>query len=126
MPCSKGMAETAANLPERASTGITGLDDVLAGGLPKNRLYLIQGNPGAGKTTAALQFLIAGRERGESGLYVTLSETAEELDGVARSHGWTLDGIRLYELAPGEEALQSDYTLFHPAEMELSKTTQGV
>lgn len=120
------MAETAADVPDRASTGIRGLDDVLGGGLPKNRLYLIQGNPGAGKTTAGVQFLMAGRERGESGLYVTLSETAEELEGVARSHGWTLEGIRLYELAPGEEALQADYTLFHPSEMELSKTTQGV
>ena len=120
------MAETAADVHERASTGIRGLDDILAGGLPTNRLYLIQGNPGAGKTTAALQFLMEGRERGESGLYVTLSETAEELEGVARSHGWTLEGIRLYELAPGEEALQSDYTLFHPSEMELSRTTQGV
>jgi circadian clock protein KaiC len=111
---------------ELAATGIEGLDDILSGGLPRNRLYLIQGNPGAGKTTAGLQFLLAGREKGESGLYVTLSETAAELTSVARSHGWSLDGIRLYELSPGEEALQSDYTLFHPSEVELGKTTQGV
>jgi circadian clock protein KaiC len=109
-----------------AGTGIEGLDTILGGGLPRNRLYLIQGNPGAGKTTAGLQFLLEGRARGESGLYVTLSETADELTSVARSHGWSLDGIRLYELAPGEEALQADYTLFHPSEVELGKTTQGV
>ena len=111
---------------ERARTGIEGLDTILGGGLPRSRLYLIQGNPGSGKTTAGLQFLLEGRRRGEAGLYVTLSETAEELNDVARSHGWSLDGIRLYELAPGEEALQGDYTLFHPSEMELSRTTQGV
>jgi circadian clock protein KaiC len=111
---------------ERARTGIDGLDDILGGGLPRNRLYLIQGNPGAGKTTAGLQFLLQGVKEGESVLCVTLSETAEELEAVARSHGWSLDGIRLYELAPGEEGLKSDYTLFHPSEVELNKTTQGV
>ena len=109
-----------------AATGIEGLDLILGGGLPTSRLYLVQGNPGSGKTTAGLQFLMEGRGKGESGLYVTLSETADELTAVARSHGWSLEGIRLYELAPGEEALQSDYTLFHPSEVELGKTTQGV
>src|SRR4029450_5269103 len=118
---------TASHVPaDLAGTGIEGLDDVLRGGLPRNRLYLVQGNPGSGKTTAGLQFLLEGREQRESGLYVTLSETGDELNSVARSHGWSLGGIRIYELAPGEEALQSDYTLFHPSEMELSKTTQGV
>jgi circadian clock protein KaiC len=111
---------------ERARTGIDGLDAVLGGGLPRHRLYLIQGNPGAGKTTAGLQFLLQGRREGEAVLYVTLSETAEELRAVARSHGWTLDGVRIHELAPGEEGLKSDYTLFHPSEVELNKTTQGV
>lgn len=116
----------AAGAPERACTGIEGLDDVLGGGLPRNRLYLIQGNPGAGKTTAGLQFLLQGRREGEAVLCVTLSETADELDVVARSHGWSLEGITLYELAPGEEGLKSDYTLFHPSEVELNKATQGV
>ena len=111
---------------DRARTGIDGLDDVLGGGFPRNRLYLIQGNPGSGKTTAGLQFLLQGRAEGEAGLCVTLSETAHELNGVARSHGWSLEGIQLYELAPGEEGLKSDYTLFHPAEVELNRTTQGV
>ncbi len=79
-------------------TGIPGLDEVLPGGLPANRLYLVEGMPGAGKTTLALQFLLEGRRSGERGLYVTLSETKEELLQVAESHGWSLEGIELYEL----------------------------
>jgi circadian clock protein KaiC len=110
----------------RASTGIPGLDDVLGGGFPRNRLHLVQGDPGSGKTTAALQFLMRGREDGESGLYVTLSETADELRGVATSHDWSLDGITLYELPASDEAAKGDYTLFHPSEVELGKATQGV
>jgi len=111
---------------ERARTGIAGLDDVLGGGLPRNRLYLVEGNPGAGKTTAGLQFLLEGVAEGESVLLVTLSETAHELQAIASSHGWSLDRIRVYELAPGEEGLKGDYTLFHPSEVELNKTMQGV
>jgi circadian clock protein KaiC len=109
-----------------APTGIEGLDDVLGGGLPRNRLHLIQGDPGSGKTTAALQFLLQGMGSGEGGLYVTLSETAEELIGVARSHGWSLEGVTIHELTPGDEATKGDYTLFHPSEVELGKTTQAV
>lgn len=123
----KAMVKTPTDgTPDRARTGITGLDEILGGGLPRNRLYLIQGDPGAGKTTAGLQFLLQGRRENESVLCVTLSETADELGTVARSHGWSLDGVQLYELAPGEEGLKSDYTLFHPSEVELNKTTQGV
>lgn len=105
--------------------GVPGLDDVLGGGLTANRLYLIEGTPGAGKTTIALQFLIEGVKRGESVLYVTLSETAEELTGVARSHGWDLSGIDVREMLPTEAALAPDeqYTMFHPSEVELSETT---
>jgi len=79
-----------------ASTGIIGLDDVLHGGLVRNRLYLIEGTPGTGKTTLALQFLLEGVAQGERGLYITLSETTEELRGVAASHGWSLDGINVF------------------------------
>jgi len=110
---------------ELLSTGVAGLDDVLGGGLTQNRLYLLEGTPGAGKTTIALQFLMAGALRGESVLYVTLSETEEELQGVAFSHGWDLAGIHMREMLPSQEALQPDeqYTLFHPSEVELSETT---
>ena len=111
-------------LDPRVSTGVSGLDDILAGGLMANRLYLIEGQPGAGKTTLALQFLLAGRARGESGLYVTLSETEEELHAVARSHGITLDGIALFEFASTKNAMSAghDQTLLHPWEVELGET----
>ena len=112
--------------PSRAFTGIEGLDNILAGGLPAGQLYLIQGDPGAGKTTAALQFLLEGSRKGEPGMYVTLSETKAELEGIAASHGWSLEGITIYELAVMEETAKGDYTLFHPSEVELSQTTQGV
>ena len=107
------------------STGIAGLDDVLGGGLTANRLYLAEGTPGAGKTTIALQFLMEGARLGESVLYVTLSETSDELRGVAQSHGWNLDGVRVREMLPPQESLRPDeqYTMFHPSEVELSETT---
>ena len=82
------------------STGVAGLDDVLHGGLPPGRLYLIEGDPGSGKTTLGMQFLLQGVQRGESCLFVTLSEGAQELRESAASHGWTLDGIRFVELLP--------------------------
>ena len=109
-------------------TGIGGLDDVLGGGFTPHRLYLVEGVPGSGKTTLALQFLLEGGRRGEPGLYVTLSETAEELRDVAVSHGWSLDGITIRELIPSEESLRQDeqYTMFHPSEVELSETTKTI
>lgn len=111
----------------RISTGIPGLDDILCGGLTAERVYLVEGSPGAGKTTLGLQFLLEGAARGEPGLYITLSETADELDAVAESHGWSLEGVDLFELASEEaldpEALQS---VLHPAEVELGETTRGV
>ena len=112
----------------RATTGIAGLDEVLGGGFTPNRLYLIEGVPGSGKTTMALQFLLEGVRRGEPVLYVTLSETEEELRGVSASHGWSLDGITVRELVPSEDSLQPDeqYTMFHPSEVELSETTKAV
>lgn len=112
----------------RATTGVEGLDDVLSGGLTPNRLYLLEGVPGSGKTTLALQFLLEGVRRGEPTLYVTLSESEEELAGVAASHGWSFDGITIRELTPTEESLSSDdqYTMFHPSEVELAETTQAI
>jgi len=112
----------------RAATGIEGLDYILGGGFPVHRMYLIEGDPGAGKTTLALQFLLAGARQGEPGVYATLSETEEELRDVARSHGWSLDGITVCELQTAEESLKADsqYTFFHPSEVELSETTRSV
>ena len=112
---------------QRVATGIAGLDAILGGGLPAHHLHLIDGEPGSGKTTLAVQFLLAGRAAGERCLYVTLSETTEELRGAAESHGWSLDGIDVFELAAvsGEESEEA-YTLFHPAEVELQQTVGAV
>ena len=110
----------------RAATGIDGLDDVLCGGLPAGRLYLLQGAPGVGKTTLALQFLLEGVRRGEPVLYITLSETEEEIHEVARSHGWSLDGIQVRELSSLERTLSLDAenTLYAPADIELKETVR--
>ena len=109
-----------------ASTGVNGLDDILVGGLTRRRLYLVEGVPGSGKTTLALQYLNAGARAGEPVLYVTLSETEEELRSVADSHGWSLDGVEIRELTPPEAALDPDeqLTIFHPSEIELATTTK--
>ncbi len=119
---------TAPRQVEKSSTGIPGLDNILNGGLIPNRLYLIDGDPGAGKTTLSLQYLIEGRRRGEKTLYVTLSETKEELIAVAASHGWSLDGIDIIELIAGEKELAGDshLTMYHPSEVELSETTKAI
>lgn len=110
-----------------ASTGISGLDEILNGGLPSDHLYLIDGSPGTGKTTLALQFLMEGVKKGEQGLYVTLSESREELEQVAESHGWTLAGIEIFELAGlHAKAMDEEYTIFHPAEVELQQTIEAV
>jgi len=106
-----------------AASGITGLDYILRGGFPRHRIYLVQGDPGVGKTTLGLQFLLEGMRAGETCLYITLSETAEELRGVAESHGWDLKDLPIYEQMVGEDALQEDETtVFYPAEVELGET----
>ena len=111
----------------RALTGIAGLDEILGGGLPTNHLYLLDGEPGTGKTTLALQFLLEGVAKGERGLYVTLSESRAELEGVASSHGWNLDGIEIFELSDqGLGQSEDNYTIFHPAEVELQSTVDAV
>jgi len=103
------------------------MDDILRGGFPTGRLLLIEGDPGVGKTTFALQFLLEGARRGEPVVYVTLSETREELQVVAASHGWSLDGIELFELTPPDAFLGDEQnTLFHPSEVELAETTKAV
>ncbi|MEN3944245.1 ATPase domain-containing protein [Prosthecobacter sp. SYSU 5D2] len=113
---------------ERCTMGVEGLDIVLSGGLPKNRLYLIKGDPGVGKTTLAMQFLLEGVKCGETGLYITLSETKDEIMVVAKSHGWDLAGIHLYELSSIEEKIRHDTesTFFHPSEIELNRTISAL
>ena len=113
---------------ELFATGIAGLDDILGGGLARNHLYLIEGDPGTGKTTIAMQFLMEGIDRGQKALYVTLSESKTELLEIAESHGWTLDGVEIFELGPDEKHLEPEaqYTVFNPAEIELADTTKAM
>jgi circadian clock protein KaiC len=112
----------------RASTGVSGLDDILGGGLPVGHLYLIEGDPGTGKTTLGLQFLKCGALAGERSLYVTLSESRVELEEGAASHGWSLEGVEIYEFAPTEDSLRPEdqYSHFHPSEIEFQDTTQQI
>lgn len=122
------MTDTPVVTPRLLSTGIEGLDDVLHGGLAAGGLYSIEGDTGAGKTTLCLQFLMAGREAGESCMIVTLSESAADLRTMARSHGWDLAGIEIVELIASPESLSPDghYTMFHPSEVELTETTRAI
>jgi circadian clock protein KaiC len=111
----------------RASTGVKGLDEILGGGLGANRLYLLEGTPGTGKTTFALRFLLAGAARGDRGLYITLSETADELRAVVASHGWSLDGIEVFELL--DEAGRdpdAEQSILYPSEVELGETLHKI
>jgi circadian clock protein KaiC len=114
--------------PGRICTGVAGLDDILNGGLPRGHLYLVEGDPGTGKTTLALQFLLEGIKQGESVIYVTLSESRKELEEVARSHGWSTDSLQIYEMVPPQDDLspEAQYTVFHPSEVELADTITAI
>ncbi|SFR83619.1 ATPase domain-containing protein [Sphingomonas jatrophae] len=114
--------------PEQARTGIAGMDNVLAGGLARGRLFLLEGSPGTGKTTIALQFLMDGAAAGERVLYITLSETEDELRASAESHGWSLDGIDVYELVPPESLLDDEQqqSLLYSSDLELGETTRRI
>jgi len=118
--------ETASRVEAPAKTGIAGLDDILAGGLTRHRVYLLEGSPGTGKTTIAMRFLIEGARQGERGLYITLSETEVELQETARSHGWSLDGVDLFELVPPENLLDElqQQSLLYSSDLELGETTR--
>ncbi|HYI92105.1 MAG TPA: ATPase domain-containing protein [Bryobacteraceae bacterium] len=113
---------------ELLSSGISGLNDVLAGGLPAGHLYLIDGDPGTGKTTLGIQFLLEGVSQQQPGLYITLSESEKELRQVARSHGWNLSGIDIFELLPMEDSLKAEeqYTILYPGEVELPATIKAI
>lgn len=115
-------------LDPRVSTGMSGLDDILGGGLDPDRVYLVEGTPGSGKTTLALQFLLDGVRGGEKVLYITLSESESELRLVAERHGWSLEGVPIFQLVPPEASYGPDHevTLFHPSEMELGETTKMI
>ncbi len=113
---------------EKANFGVDGLDDITAGGLTRGRLFLLEGNPGTGKTTIATQFLRAGAAAGERALYITLSETEDELRMGARSHGWDLEGVDLFELVPPESLLDDEQqqSLLYSSDLELGETTRRV
>ena len=112
----------------KATTGVPGLDDVLAGGFPAGHLYLIEGDPGTGKTTIGLQFLMQGAAQGERVLYVTLSESKQEIEEGAESHGWDLQGVEVFQFTPTEQSLRPEdqYSHFHPSEFEFQDTTQHI
>jgi circadian clock protein KaiC len=113
---------------ELLQSGIAGIDDILRGGFPAGCVYMVTGTPGSGKTTLAIQFLLEGVRKGESSLYVTLSETRAEVEKVARSHGWDLTGLKIRELIPSEDNLsnESQLTVFNPSEFELGHTTKAL
>src|SRR5688572_25804209 len=115
-------------IEDRPATGIAGLDDVLNGGLARGRSFLLEGSPGTGKTTIALQFLLTGAAAGERGLYVTMSETENELRASAASHGWSLDDIEIFELAPAETLLSEDQhqSLLYSSDLELGESTKRI
>lgn len=112
----------------RQSTGTAGLDEILGGGLPSHRLYVIEGEPGSGKTTLALQFLRAGARIGQRVLYVSLAETVDELSDVAQSHNWSLDGIDFIELSSLSEQVEDEanYTVYHPSDVELGEIVKRI
>ena len=120
------MQAIASNDAAPIATGVPGLDDILAGGYASNRAHLIEGRPGSGKTTLGLQFLLDGVRQGERCLYITLSESKRELLSVAERHGWSLDGLEIYELVPPELSLdpKQQQSLVYTSDLELGETVQ--
>jgi circadian clock protein KaiC len=122
------VAETEAEPQDYLTTGISGLDAILYGGFLRSGFYLLQGNPGSGKTTLSLQFLLACARRGERGLYISLTESRQDLVRTCRSHGWDIDAIAIADLTRSAANLKSEnqYSVFHPSEVELGQTTQAI
>ncbi|MFW5829267.1 MAG: ATPase domain-containing protein [Planctomycetota bacterium] len=126
-PLSRDSSASVVDAPGRCSSGVPGLDAVLNGGLPRDRMYVIEGSAGVGKTTLGLQFLLEGLARGERGLYISLSETQSELEAVAESHGWSLDGIAVVELSSLQQlTAPAQSTVFHSSELELNHVTEAL
>jgi len=121
-------SRTAPSSPDRTTTGIAGMDEVLGGGLPKGHIYLVEGESGAGKSTIGLHFVMEGRRLGERTLWITMSETERELHDAARSHGWTLEGVDILNLVVSQEVLKSEekYSFFSPADVEFNDTTRAI
>jgi circadian clock protein KaiC len=120
------MTEPTVERGRLCNSGVDGLDDILSVGFPRNRMYLLQGPPGSGKTTLVMQFLLAGLAAGERSPYISLSETRDEIDEMARSHRWSLDGLEIIELSAIDSQLSAEAqnTLFHSSEVELTETTK--
>jgi circadian clock protein KaiC len=112
----------------RDASGVSGLDEILHGGFPHGHFFLVEGEPGCGKTTLGLQFLMEGARRGDKVLYITMSESEDELKQIARAHGWSLDGVILYQYAPNGTTLspEEQYSVFHPSDVEFQDTTQEI
>lgn len=125
---SSPVENTSFSAERQISTGIEGLDQVLHGGFPEDHLYLIEGDPGSGKTTTALQFLLDAHRHGEPVLYIALSESAHELKMIGQSHGWDTEGIHIFEVIPPVESLlpEDQYTVFHPGDVELGSVLKGI
>src|SRR4030081_650448 len=120
---------TVEKFANQAKTGIWGLDNILSGGFSRGHVFLVEGAPGTGKTTVALQFLLEGAKAGEKCLYITLSETERELRDGAASHGWALDnGIEVFEVLPPESLLDSEkqQSLLYSSDLELGETTKQI
>ena len=123
-----GAVKTETASGQIVSTGVAGLDEVLYGGLLEGQFYLVEGEPGTRKTALSLQFLLEGARRGEPVLYISWSESERKIQQVAHSHGWSLEGVTIYQYTPAEQNLspEEQYSVFHPPDVEFHDVTQRI